>query len=60
LEVSEHPVCHFLIFESFFAVLGPGLLFASGLRIVQSGGGNEMRQNPGQGFIKSTPDCHGT
>jgi hypothetical protein len=46
---------YFLFFEAGFAVLGPGLLFASGLRIVQSDGGKEMRQNPRQGFIKSTP-----
>jgi len=54
LEVLE-PIYHFLIFESFFVLLGPGLLFASGLRIDQSGGGKEIRQNPGQGFIKSIP-----
>jgi hypothetical protein len=44
-----------LVFEFFLVLPGPGLLFASGLRIVQSGGGKEMRQNPGQGFIKSSP-----
>src|SRR6266576_5549404 len=34
-----------------------GLPLASGLRVVQSGGGKEMRQNRGQGFMKSTPTC---
>ena len=46
---------YFFVFESFFVLLGPGLLFDSGLRVVQSGGGKEIRQNPGEGFAKSIP-----
>jgi hypothetical protein len=41
-----------LVFEFFFALLGPGLLFASGLRIVQSVGGKEMRENQITGRVK--------
>src|SRR5213080_2014470 len=34
-----------------------GLPLASGLRVDQSDGGKEMRQNRGQGLVKSTPTC---
>src|SRR6266481_4737501 len=48
---------HLVIADStHFCFVGSPL--ASGLRVVQSGGGKEMRQNcqnRGQGFIKSTP-----